>query len=71
MPEIAVTISPSELSMFTGRSQQFTAAVTGADNAAVTWSLQEPNAGSPPAISSSGTGPPPTGKAMYCLPPAM
>ena len=45
---VVVAISPPALSMFTGHSQQFTATVTGASDAAVTWTT---NGGS---INSSG-----------------
>jgi hypothetical protein len=49
---VSVTISPPGLGMFTGRTQQFTANVSGASDTSVTWSLQEgPAAGS---INSSG-----------------
>jgi hypothetical protein len=48
---VSIAVSPTELTIFTGRSQQFTATVSGTDNPAVTWSIQEANAGS---INSSG-----------------
>jgi hypothetical protein len=48
---VVVAISPPALSMFTGRSQQFTANVTGANDPTVIWSVAETNGGS---INSSG-----------------
>ena len=38
---ITITISPLTLTLETGRSETFTATVTGTDNKAVTWSIQE------------------------------
>ncbi len=49
---IAVTISPSAVTMTSGETQTFTAAVTGSLNQMVTWSVQEGSAGG--TINSSG-----------------
>jgi hypothetical protein len=44
---VAVTISPPSLSTFTGRSQQFSATVSGGvSDTSVAWSILEPNGGS-------------------------
>jgi hypothetical protein len=44
---VAVTISPPSLSTFTGRSQQFSATVSGGvSDTSVAWSVLEPNGGS-------------------------
>ncbi|CAL78118.1 hypothetical protein BRADO4374 [Bradyrhizobium sp. ORS 278] len=49
---VGVVISPPSLSTFTGRSQQFSATVTGGvSDASVSWSITEPNGGS---INSTG-----------------
>jgi uncharacterized protein YjdB len=49
-PAVNVTVSPASSTIQAGQTQQFTAAVTGSTNAAVTWSLQ-PQIGT---ISSTG-----------------
>jgi hypothetical protein len=41
-PQISVSVSPASVSLGQGQSQQFAAAVTGATNTAVTWSLSAP-----------------------------
>ncbi|MBS1824099.1 MAG: IPT/TIG domain-containing protein [Acidobacteria bacterium] len=38
-PPLAVSVNPATASLIAGQSQQFTAAVTGSSNTAVTWSL--------------------------------
>jgi hypothetical protein len=38
---VSIAISPPELTLFTGRTQQFTATVSGADDHTVTWSITE------------------------------
>ena len=38
-PVVAVTISPTSVSLLTGGTQQFSATVTGSSNTAVTWSV--------------------------------
>jgi hypothetical protein len=43
---VSVTISPERVTLFLGSGQQFTAAVTGTNNIAVVWSVQEPGGGS-------------------------
>jgi Family of unknown function (DUF6519) len=43
---VKVAISPVELTIFVGHAQQFTATVTGAADRSLTWSVQEPAAGS-------------------------
>ena len=42
---VAVTIAPASVTLFAGDAQQFTPTVTGADNTAVTWSLNPPGIG--------------------------
>ena len=49
---VTVTISPRTIALQPGGTQQFTAAVTGTTNTAVTWSVQEGSAGG--AITSNG-----------------
>jgi uncharacterized protein YjdB len=49
---VSVTMSPPSLSLFAGRTQQFTATVSGATDPSVTWSLQEGAAAG--SINSSG-----------------
>jgi len=48
---VSIAVSPQGLTIFTGRTQQFTATVSGAEDTSVTWSVQEANGGS---INSSG-----------------
>jgi hypothetical protein len=48
---VTVSISPTLVNVLTGGTQQFSAAVTGTSNFAVTWSVQESNGGS---VSSTG-----------------
>ena len=48
---VSVAVSPAELTIFTGHSQQFSATVTGTGTTDVTWSLQEAAGGS---INASG-----------------
>ncbi|MGH8432197.1 MAG: Ig-like domain-containing protein, partial [Solimonas sp.] len=43
---VTVAISPTELTIFVGHGQQFSATVTGATDRSVTWSVQEAGAGS-------------------------
>jgi Bacterial Ig-like domain (group 2) len=43
---VSVAVSPAELTIFTGHSQQFSATVTGTGTTDVTWSLQEAAGGS-------------------------
>ncbi|MGC4119944.1 MAG: Ig-like domain-containing protein [Myxococcales bacterium] len=50
-PPVTVTVSPKPASVKAGEVQQFTATVTGADDTAVTWSVQEAGGGTV-----SGTG---------------
>jgi len=42
---VGVTISPVNATLFAGDTQQFTPTVTGADNTAVTWTLNPPGTG--------------------------
>lgn len=42
---VSVTTSPSQLALFTGGQQQFSATITGTSDTAVTWSVQEPAGG--------------------------
>jgi hypothetical protein len=42
---VSVAISPSQLALFTGGQQQFSATVTGATDTAVAWSVQESGGG--------------------------
>ena len=42
---VAVTIDPASVTLFAGETQQLTATVTGADNTAVTWTLDPPGTG--------------------------
>lgn len=51
-PAVAVSLSPTAAALTYGGTQQFTAAVTGATNTGVTWTVQEGAAGG--AISSTG-----------------
>jgi Family of unknown function (DUF6519) len=48
---ISVAISPSDMGLTTGHSQQFTATVTGTNDPTVNWSVQEAGGGS---VTSSG-----------------
>jgi hypothetical protein len=43
---VSVTIAPAEMSLFTSHSQQFTVSVTGPQNKAVNWNVQEAGGGS-------------------------
>ena len=52
VPPIVIAISPSAVTMTSGETQTFTAAVTGSLNQMVTWSVQEGSAGG--TINSSG-----------------
>ena len=51
MPPIAISVTPSSVSLYGGQSQQFTATVSNAGNTAVTWSISPAGLGT---ISSSG-----------------
>ena len=48
---VAVAITPASVTLYVGESQQFTPTVTGADNIAVTWTLNSPGVGT---LSTSG-----------------
>jgi hypothetical protein len=48
---VNVSVSPPQVSLFTNRTQQFSALVSGTDNAAVTWSVAPADGGS---ITSTG-----------------
>ncbi|MBI3489636.1 MAG: Ig-like domain-containing protein, partial [Acidobacteria bacterium] len=50
-PVVAVSINPEALSVQPGKTQQFTATVTGSTNTAVAWSVQEASGG---AVDGSG-----------------
>jgi hypothetical protein len=52
VPPVAVTVSPNAATVFSGSLQSFTATVTGTNNTAVTWSVQEGAAGG--TITSAG-----------------
>jgi hypothetical protein len=41
-PAVTISMSPTSVNLLAGGSQQFSAAVTGASNSAVTWSLSAP-----------------------------
>lgn len=53
VPAVSVFISPTEANVIPGATFQFTAQVTGTVNTAVSWSLQEGNAGG--TVTSTGT----------------
>ena len=59
---IAVTVAPGNVTLFAGETQQFAPTVTGADNTAVTWTLNPPGTGT---LSNTGvyTAPDPLGGA--------
>lgn len=59
---VAVTITPGSATLFAGDTQQFTPAVTGANNTSVTWTLSPPGIGT---LSTTGlyTAPNPLGGA--------
>ncbi|MBU3967808.1 MAG: Ig-like domain-containing protein [Euryarchaeota archaeon] len=44
-PKVAVTISPAEVNLFSGKQQQFKANVTGSADTGVIWSVQEGSGG--------------------------
>ena len=50
-PAISLTVVPSDSTLHVGQTLAFTAVVTGASDAAIQWSVQEPNGG---AISDDG-----------------
>ena len=51
-PVVAVSISPTSASVYTGATRQFAATVTGSANTSVTWAVQEGAAGG--AVSATG-----------------
>jgi len=53
---VSVTISPASASINTGKTQQFTASVTGANNTAVTWSVDDIAGGNATVGTVSGSG---------------
>jgi hypothetical protein len=61
--EISILINPASISLATGRSQTFTATVSGTGNTAVTWSIQEGVTGG--AISPEGLYTAPSEKGSY------
>jgi hypothetical protein len=62
-PVVAVVIAPTTADLSTGAQQQFTATVTGTDNAQVTWSVQEGALGG--SVNATGLYQAPTGSGTF------